>query len=99
VVFLAEMVATGGIKEFDSLEFKTMKTFYDDEQREWQVELISHGQTSGYLNQRVHKPVLQFSCLDATRSRRYLGYSTDGNTLSDLCEQELRELLARSSAH
>jgi hypothetical protein len=72
-----------------------VREFTDAQGRRWRAELITHGRTSAYLNPRVHKPILQFSCLDARMPRRYVGYG--GGTLDEVAEDDLRELLERAS--
>jgi hypothetical protein len=75
-----------------------MREFIDAEGRRWRAELITHGRTSAYLNPRVHKPIVQFSCLDARVPRRYVGYaaSTRG-PLDEVAEADLRQLLEQAS--
>jgi cytosine/adenosine deaminase-related metal-dependent hydrolase len=77
-----------------------MREFADAHGTPWRVEMISHGGTSGYLHPKVHRPVLQFSCLAARRPRRYLGYApeTQGD-LATLSEAALQELLQQAKMH
>lgn len=79
---------------------RSMRDFDDVDGSRWRVELISHGGTSEYLNPKVHKPILQFSCLNRRRSRSYLGYSPEKQGgLDTLPEAALRELLLQSTVH
>jgi hypothetical protein len=75
-----------------------VREFTDAEGQRWQVEVITHGRTSAYLNERVHKPVLQFSCLDRRLPRRYVGYAlTKQGPLDDVPQADLRKLLERAT--
>ncbi len=77
-----------------------MRVFADADGAKWRAELISHGQTSEYLNPKVHKPIVQFTCLDRRRPRRYLGFAPDQERgLDSLSEADLQELLARAAVH
>ncbi len=77
-----------------------MRDFVDADGATWRAELISHGRTSEYLNPKVHKPILQFTCLDHRRPRRYLGYFPNEDTgLDTLSDVELQQLLGRATVH
>ncbi len=77
-----------------------MREFVDAEGTRWRAELISHGRTSGYLNRRVHRPILQFSCVAARRPRRYAGFAPEGQgDLASLPVEELQVLLRGASTH
>ncbi len=77
-----------------------MRDFADADGAKWRAELISHGQTSEYLNPKVHKPIVQFTCLDRRRPRRYLGFAPDQERgLDSLSEADLQELLERAAVH
>jgi hypothetical protein len=77
-----------------------MRTLEDARGRKWIAELISHGQTSAYLNPRVHKPIIQFTCLDKALPRRYVGFQEDGQGSLDACtDQELGVLFGKAKAH
>jgi hypothetical protein len=77
-----------------------MREFVDAEGTRWCAELISHGRTSGYLNRRVHRPILQFSCVDARRPRRYTGFAAEAQgDLASLPVEELQVLLQAASTH
>ncbi len=77
-----------------------MRDFADADGAKWRAELISHGQTSQYLNPKVHKPIVQFTCLDRRRPRRYVGYVPDEDTgLDTLSDVELWNLLDRAAVH
>lgn len=77
-----------------------MRDFVDTDGARWRAELISHGRTSEYLNPKVHKPILQFTCLDHRRPRRYLGHFPDEDTgLDALSDVELQQLLGRAAVH
>jgi hypothetical protein len=69
--------------------------FVDNLGRRWAAAVISHGRTSGYLNPRVHRAVVEFTCLDEPAPRRYAGLEV-GRELGTLSEAELQELLVRS---
>ena len=77
-----------------------MIEFLDSEGRRWRASVVSHGRTSDYLNRRVHRPVVQFTCLDRTLPHRYVGYpETELGVLEERSEGELREFLERASSH
>ena len=77
-----------------------MRDFVDADGAKWCAEPISHGRTSKYLNPKVHKPILQFTCLDHRRPRRYVGYVPDEDSgLDALSDVELRQLLDRAAVH
>jgi hypothetical protein len=77
-----------------------MIEFLDRERRRWQASVVSHGRTSDYLNPRVHRPVVQFSCLDRILPHRYVGYPQgELGPLEERSEEELRELLEKASSH
>lgn len=77
-----------------------MRTLRDAKNRSWKVELISHGQTSAYLNPRVHKPILQFTCLDQSLARRYVAFKDYASrSLTDCSDEELATLFERATAH
>ncbi len=79
---------------------RSMREFDDVDGTRWRVELISHGGTSEYLNPKVHRPILQFSCLNRRRPRSYLGYSPDKQGgLDSLSEADLRQLLLQATVH
>ena len=62
--------------------------------------MVSHGGTSEYLNPRVHRPILQFSCLDRRAPRRYLGYTGKSpDELNTLSDDDLQQLLDRATTH
>ncbi len=77
-----------------------MRDFLDADGARWRAELISHGRTSEYLNPKVHKPIMQFTCLDHRRPRRYVGYVPDENIgLDTRSDVELQKLLDRAAVH
>lgn len=77
-----------------------MREFSDADGTPWRVEMISHGSTSDYLHPKVHRPVLQFSCLAARRPRRYLGFAPEvQGDLDRLSEAALRQLLRQAKVH
>jgi len=77
-----------------------MREFEDTNGVLWSVELISHGRTSEYLHRRVHRPLLQFTCLGARRPRRYVGWAGVGDDgLAEVPDTELQVLLERARPH
>ncbi len=77
-----------------------MREFEDAGGSRWRAEVISRGGTSKYLNPRVHRPILQFSCLDRRLPRRYVSYAEKvPDQLNALSDAELRKLLNQASAH
>lgn len=76
-----------------------MREFVDSAGSRWSAETISHGRTSGYLNPKVHRPVVQFSCLDERRPRKYGSLPKARGALEDLSDDELVGLLERAEVH
>jgi len=67
-----------------------MRTITDASGSQWEVETISHGRTSRYLSVKVHRSVLQFTCLDGSLPRLYSPFPTgQGRTLDTLSDAEL----------
>ncbi len=75
------------------------RAFTDPEGSSWQVELVSHGRTSGYLNPRVQRPVVQFTCISDRRPRRYAPLPPGSDSIDDLEDAQLVALLGRSHHH
>lgn len=75
-----------------------MREIRDEGGRRWTATVISHGQTSGYLNPRVHRPIIEFACLDAGLPRKY-GTLPEGADLERLPEAELVDMLGRAKTH
>jgi len=66
----------------------------------WKAEIVSHGKTSEYLHRRVHRPIVQFECLDRRQARRYAPLPTDlPPSLEGLSDNQLLDLLQRAAAH
>lgn len=76
-----------------------MREFTDAQGRRWRAQLISRGRTSGYLTPRVHRPIVQFTCLDQRLPVRYGGYPRGQDDVDDVSESRLVELLEQSSVH
>ena len=76
-----------------------MRELKDAAGHRWTAEVVSHGRTSGYLNPRVHRPVVQFSCLDARRPNRYGSLPVGKGALDDLNDEELGELFTKAKVH
>ncbi len=77
-----------------------MRTFQDQTGLHWEAEVISHGRTSGYLNPKVHRQVVQFSCLDGRQPRRYAPLPLKAAaSLAELPVAELRALLGEARPH
>jgi len=77
----------------------TMRQFTDQAGIRWSAEVVSHGRTSGYLNPKVHRPVVQFTCLDQRGPRRYASLPKGKEALDELGDSELATLLERSAVH
>ena len=65
----------------------------------WRAQVISHGRTSAYLNPRVHKTIVQFSCLGQRKPHRYVGLPSGKTTLAELTMDELGQLLTAAKVH
>ena len=76
-----------------------MREITDGEGRIWLAEIVSHGRTSGYLNPKVHRPMLQFTCKTESIPRRYGSLPVGRDTLDDLSEGEMAELLGKARQH
>ncbi len=77
-----------------------MRKVLDGDGQTWQVEIVSHGRTSAYLNPKVHRPLVQFVCLTRTQPRRYAPLPVgQGDTLDDADDGELLRLLADAKPH
>lgn len=76
-----------------------MRELKDAAGHRWSAEVVSHGRTSGYLNPRVHRPVVQFSCLDTSRPNRYGSLPAGKSALEDLNDGELAELFKQAKVH
>ena len=87
-------------RRFKSLTLCGMRTVEDANRKKWKAELISHGQTSEYLNPRGHQPIIQFTCLDEARPRRYAALKgSAGRSLDEYPDEELAALFEGSSIH
>jgi hypothetical protein len=71
----------------------------DDQGLIWKADVTSHGTTSGYLNPKVHRPVVQFSCATRTLPRRYAPLPLGADTLEELNDAGLLVLLERARVH
>ena len=76
-----------------------MREITDQEGRIWMAEVISHGRTSGYLNPKVHRPVVQFSCKSSSMPRRYVALPVGRDALEGLSEGDLLRLLKGAREH
>ena len=65
----------------------------------WQAAIISHGRTSGYLNPKVHRPIVEFRCLDRQTAPRYTPLPRGVESLAELVDDTLRDLLADAKAY
>ena len=76
-----------------------MREFVDAGGGCWAAEVISHGRTSGYLNPKVHRPVVQFTRMDRSAPRRYASLPRERDTLESLEDKELVRLLGKARIH
>jgi len=76
-----------------------MRTFSDSHGLRWTAETISHGRTSAYLNPKVHRPVVQFSCLDERGPKKYASLPKGREELEGLSDDELVALLSKAEVH
>ncbi len=65
----------------------------------WNAEVASHGTTSGYLNPKVHRPVVQFSCTARSLPRRYAPLAPGVDSLEELDDAGLLALLQRARVY
>jgi hypothetical protein len=73
--------------------------FTDSDGTRWKASTISHGRTSDYLNPKVHRPIVEFRCLDRRLPRRYAKLPPERDSLEAVPPGELRALLARAKVH
>jgi hypothetical protein len=76
-----------------------MRETIDEDGRIWLAEIVSHGRTSGYLNPKVHRPLVQFSCKDGSLPRRYASLPRKAESLEQLNDGELAKLLTTAKSH
>jgi hypothetical protein len=65
----------------------------------WVAELVSHGRTSGYLNPKVHRPLVQFTCRSKQAPRKYASVPVRAESFESLSDEQLLQLLGESQAH
>src|SRR6185503_3211771 len=70
-----------------------MREITDSDGRVWTAGIASHGRTSDYLNPRVHRPIVEFSCKSAGLPRRYASLPLGHQSLDELTTGELSKLL------
>ena len=76
-----------------------MLEIVDSQGRVWTASLINQGRASGYLNPKVHRPIVQFSCQDLTVPRRYAALPLEADALTALPVEALAHLFERSRTH
>ena len=76
-----------------------MREVTDDRGLSWNADVASHGTTSGYLNSKVHRPVVQFSCATRILPRRYAPLPPGTDSLEELDDVSLLALLGRARVH
>ena len=76
-----------------------MPEIVDSQGRVWTASLINQGRASGYLNPKVHRPIVQFSCQDLTVPRRYAPLPPDADALPAIPLETLTQLFEGSRAH
>jgi len=75
-----------------------MREFVDGAGQRWSAQIASHGRTSGYLNPKVHRPIVQFTALDQLQPKKYCALPV-GCDLDSLSEGELVLLLEKAVVH
>jgi hypothetical protein len=76
-----------------------MRELTDHQGRVWNAVVASHGTSSGYLNPKVHRPVVQFSCATQALPRRYAPLPGKAESLEDLDDLGLSALFRRSKVY
>ncbi len=76
-----------------------MREFTDAEGVVWEAGPVSHGRTSGYLNPKVHRPVIQFTCRSKHLPRKYASLPPKKDSFESLTDEELVRLLANAETH
>jgi hypothetical protein len=75
-----------------------MRELSDAEGRVWVAEIVSHGRTSGYLNPKVHRPMVQFTCQTQSAPRRYASLPVGRDSLEALSDGELLRVLNEATS-
>jgi len=77
-----------------------VRVFADASGVQWRAEVVTRGRTSDYLNPRVHKPIVQFTCLSARAPKRYSSLAdADPASLLHLTNADLTDLFGRARTH
>ncbi|UCG86987.1 MAG: hypothetical protein JSW71_00090 [Gemmatimonadota bacterium] len=76
-----------------------MRTVKDSSDAAWRVQIVSHGRTSAYLSQKVHRPVVEFTCTSPVRVRLYATLPTDVDSLEGLDDDRLLRLLEEAKPY
>lgn len=76
-----------------------MREIVDPNHGRWSAERINQGRASGYLNPKVHRPIVQFTCLDRPLPRRYAPLPAPASWLDDLDDEALLGLFQRAKTH
>lgn len=76
-----------------------MREVKDPAGNRWTAEIASHGRTSGYLNPKVHRPIVQFTCLDRRVPKKYSALPVGRDSLDGLSEADLTALLENAEVH
>ncbi len=80
--------------------FCRMRELKDQLGQRWTARIVSHGRTSGYLNPKVHRPLVQFACINAPLALRYAPLPVGcGDSLDGLDDAALARLLDTAKAH
>jgi len=76
-----------------------MREFTDTDGSKWHAEVVSQGRTSAYLNPKVHRPIVQFTCQSRAVARRYASLPKERDSLEVLNDAQLIQLLATARVH
>jgi hypothetical protein len=72
------------------------RTFKDPQEVSWSARLVGQGHTSAYLATKVHRPIVEFHCLDKSVPKKYAVLPKGVEGLDD---DELRRMLKVAKTH
>ncbi len=91
----------GAEAPFGALLFAMDKRRFTDPDGDcWEARVISTGNSSSYLNEKVQRPIVEFRSVGLPRSTRYaMLKKTMSDSLGELNESDLTKLFEMSKSH
>jgi hypothetical protein len=76
------------------------REFEDDAGHVWEARVISTGNSSSYLSEKVQRPIVEFRCTGVSRPTRYvmLGKALP-DSLDQIDDAVLKQMFERSKSH